>query len=167
VFRLLDRRAFDWRQRRDRTQRERGRGQSRRTCEGPSRREVDIGTATAEACCRLPQSSNTTGALSALTTGSGYPCRRDFSGKRVRKCAIHRGSPSGTVLLGGEAGRGFLVWRMVLWPDAGEGPGLKNVFLRKRQFALSEYAFFCLSVAGEFVAPKICNQRTLLRRNHI
>jgi CRISP-associated protein Cas1 len=47
------------------------------------------------------------------------------------------------------------------------GLGLKNVFLRKRQFALSEDAFFCLSVARAFVAAKIRNQRTLLRRNHI
>jgi len=48
-----------------------------------------------------------------------------------------------------------------------QGLGLKNVFLRKRQFAWSENAFFCLSVAREFVAAKIRNQRTLLRRNHI
>jgi len=48
-----------------------------------------------------------------------------------------------------------------------QGLGLKNVFLRKHQFALSEDGFFCLSVAREFVAAKIRNQRTLLRRNHI
>src|SRR6266851_9377185 len=48
-----------------------------------------------------------------------------------------------------------------------QGLGLKNVFLRKRQFARSEETFFCLSVAREFVAAKIRNQRTLLRRNHI
>jgi CRISP-associated protein Cas1 len=48
-----------------------------------------------------------------------------------------------------------------------QGLGLKNVFLRKRQFALSEDAFFCLGVARELVAAKIRNQRTLLRRNHI
>jgi CRISPR-associated protein Cas1 len=42
---------------------------------------------------------------------------------------------------------------------------LKNVFLRKRQFALSEEPFFRLSVAREFVALKIRNQNTLLRRN--
>ena len=48
-----------------------------------------------------------------------------------------------------------------------QGLGLKNVFLRKHQFALSEDAFFCLSVARELVAAKIRNQRTLLRRNHI
>jgi CRISPR-associated protein Cas1 len=48
-----------------------------------------------------------------------------------------------------------------------QGLGLKNVFLRKHQFALSEDAFFCLNVAREFVAAKIRNQRTLLRRNHI
>ncbi len=48
-----------------------------------------------------------------------------------------------------------------------QGLGLKNVFLRKRQFALSEDGFFCLNVARELVAAKIRNQRTLLRRNHI
>jgi CRISPR-associated protein Cas1 len=48
-----------------------------------------------------------------------------------------------------------------------QGLGLKNVFLRKRQFALSEDAFFCLSLARQLVAAKIHNQRTLLRRNHI
>jgi CRISPR/Cas system-associated endonuclease Cas1 len=44
---------------------------------------------------------------------------------------------------------------------------LKNVFLRKRQLALSEDTFFCLSDTCEFVALKIRNQRTLLRHNHI
>lgn len=48
-----------------------------------------------------------------------------------------------------------------------QGLGLKNVFLRKRQFALAEEALFCLSVAREFVAAKIRNQRTMLRRNHV
>jgi CRISPR-associated protein Cas1 len=48
-----------------------------------------------------------------------------------------------------------------------QGLGLKNVFLRKRRFALSEDSFFCLGVARELVAAKIRNQRTLLRRNHI
>ncbi|HEX4209553.1 MAG TPA: CRISPR-associated endonuclease Cas1 [Candidatus Binataceae bacterium] len=48
-----------------------------------------------------------------------------------------------------------------------QGLGLKNVFLRKRQFALSEDRYFCLSFARELVAAKIRNQRTLLRRNHI
>jgi CRISPR-associated protein Cas1 len=47
------------------------------------------------------------------------------------------------------------------------GLGLKNVFLRKRQFALAEQPLFCLSVARELVAAKIHNQRTLLRRNHL
>jgi CRISPR-associated protein Cas1 len=47
------------------------------------------------------------------------------------------------------------------------GLGLKNVFLRKQQFALADEPLFCLSVAREFVAAKIRNQRTLLRRNHI
>ena len=48
-----------------------------------------------------------------------------------------------------------------------QGLGLKNVFLRKQQFALADEPLFCLSVAREFVAAKIRNQRTLLRRNHI
>jgi CRISPR-associated protein Cas1 len=48
-----------------------------------------------------------------------------------------------------------------------QGLGLKNVFLRKRQFALADQPLFCLSVAREFVAAKIRNQRTLLRRNHV
>ena len=48
-----------------------------------------------------------------------------------------------------------------------QGLGLKNVFLRKQQFALADQPLFCLSVAREFVAAKIRNQRTLLRRNHI
>ena len=47
------------------------------------------------------------------------------------------------------------------------GLGLKNVFLRKRQFALADEPLFCLSVAREFVAAKIRNQRTMLRRNHL
>jgi len=41
------------------------------------------------------------------------------------------------------------------------------VFLRKRQFALADEPWFCLTVAREFVAAKIRNQRTLLRRNHL
>lgn len=48
-----------------------------------------------------------------------------------------------------------------------QGLGLKNVFLRKQQFALADQPLFCLSVAREFVAAKIRNQRTLRRRNHI
>lgn len=48
-----------------------------------------------------------------------------------------------------------------------QGLGLKNVFLRKRQFTLAEEPFFCLSVARAFVVAKIHNQRTLLRRNHL
>ncbi len=48
-----------------------------------------------------------------------------------------------------------------------QGLGLKNVFLRKQQFALADEPFFCLNVAREFVAAKIRNQRTLLRRNHL
>ncbi len=48
-----------------------------------------------------------------------------------------------------------------------QGLGLKNVFLRKQQFAAADEPFFCLNVAREFVAAKIRNQRTLLRRNHL
>jgi CRISPR-associated protein Cas1 len=48
-----------------------------------------------------------------------------------------------------------------------QGLGLKNVFLRKRQFALSEDTYFTMSVARELVAAKIRNQRTMLRRNHV
>ncbi len=48
-----------------------------------------------------------------------------------------------------------------------QGLGLKNVFLRKQQFALAERPLFCLGVAREFVASKIRNQRTMLRRNHL
>jgi CRISPR-associated protein Cas1 len=48
-----------------------------------------------------------------------------------------------------------------------QGLGLKNVFLRKRQFELAEHSAFCLSVARQLVAAKIRNQRTLLRRNHL
>lgn len=47
------------------------------------------------------------------------------------------------------------------------GLGLKNVFMRRRQFALSEQPAFCLVIARQLVASKIRNQRTLLRRNHI
>ncbi len=48
-----------------------------------------------------------------------------------------------------------------------QGMGLRNVFLRKQQFALAAEPLFCLNVAREFVAAKIRNQRTMLRRNHV
>ncbi|OFV93140.1 MAG: CRISPR-associated endonuclease Cas4/Cas1 [Acidobacteria bacterium RIFCSPLOWO2_02_FULL_64_15] len=48
-----------------------------------------------------------------------------------------------------------------------QGLALKNVFLRRDQFACAENAEFCLHVAREIVATKIRNQRTLLQRNHI
>lgn len=48
-----------------------------------------------------------------------------------------------------------------------QGLGLKNVFLRKRQFTLADQPFFCLGIARELVAAKIRNQRTMLRRNHL
>jgi len=47
------------------------------------------------------------------------------------------------------------------------GLGLENFFLRKRRFALADEPLFCLNVAREFVAAKIRNQRTMLRRNHL
>lgn len=43
----------------------------------------------------------------------------------------------------------------------------KNVFLRQRQFAMAEQAWFCRRLARELVAGKIRNQRTFLLRNHI
>lgn len=48
-----------------------------------------------------------------------------------------------------------------------QGLGLKNVFLRRDQFALAGEPFFCLRIARAIVATKIRNQRTLLQRNHI
>jgi CRISPR-associated protein Cas1 len=47
------------------------------------------------------------------------------------------------------------------------GMDLKNVFLRRDQFAAAADPRFRLSVAREMVATKIRNQRTLLQRNHI
>jgi CRISPR-associated protein Cas1 len=43
----------------------------------------------------------------------------------------------------------------------------KNVFLRQRQFAMSQEPWFCRSLAEKLVAGKIRNQRTMLLRNHI
>jgi CRISPR-associated protein Cas1 len=48
-----------------------------------------------------------------------------------------------------------------------QGLGLKNVFLRKSQFARADDVDFCLAIAREIVATKVRNQRTLLQRNHI
>ncbi|MGH7986909.1 MAG: CRISPR-associated endonuclease Cas4g/Cas1g, partial [Candidatus Binataceae bacterium] len=47
------------------------------------------------------------------------------------------------------------------------GLGLKNVFMRKRQFALADEPWFCLNLARQLVAAKIRNQRTMIRRNHL
>jgi CRISPR-associated protein Cas1 len=47
------------------------------------------------------------------------------------------------------------------------GLDLKNVFLRRDQFARAGDLRFCLGIAREIVATKIRNQRTLLQRNHI
>ncbi|MBI3048976.1 MAG: CRISPR-associated endonuclease Cas1 [Acidobacteria bacterium] len=48
-----------------------------------------------------------------------------------------------------------------------QGLGLKNVFLRQRQFRCADEEAFCLHVARDFVTSKIRNQRTLLQRNHV
>jgi CRISPR-associated protein Cas1 len=48
-----------------------------------------------------------------------------------------------------------------------QGLGLKNVFLRREQFARAGDPAFCLALARSFVATKIRNQRTLLQRNHV
>lgn len=48
-----------------------------------------------------------------------------------------------------------------------QGLGLKNVFLRRDQFARAEDSRFALEVARAIVASKIRNQRTLLQRNHV
>ena len=45
--------------------------------------------------------------------------------------------------------------------------GLKNVFLRRDQFARASEPDFCLQVARDIVSTKIRNQRTLLQRNHL
>jgi CRISPR-associated protein Cas1 len=48
-----------------------------------------------------------------------------------------------------------------------QGLGLKNVFLRRDQFAMAGERLFCLRIARAIVATKIRNQRTLLQRNHV
>lgn len=48
-----------------------------------------------------------------------------------------------------------------------QGLGLKNVFLRRDQFAMAGEPLFCLRLARAIVATKIRNQRTLLQRNHV
>ena len=48
-----------------------------------------------------------------------------------------------------------------------QGLGLKNVFLRRDQFARAGDPAFCLALSQSFVATKIRNQRTLLQRNHV
>ncbi|HLH75856.1 MAG TPA: CRISPR-associated endonuclease Cas1 [Candidatus Binataceae bacterium] len=48
-----------------------------------------------------------------------------------------------------------------------QGLGLKNVFLRQRQFALAAQPLFCLDIARRVTVTKIRNQRTMLRRNHL
>lgn len=48
-----------------------------------------------------------------------------------------------------------------------QGLGLKNVFLRRNQFALAAEPHFCLRIARSMTATKIRNQRVLLQRNHV
>jgi CRISPR-associated protein Cas1 len=48
-----------------------------------------------------------------------------------------------------------------------QGLGLKNVFLRRDQFARAGDEGFALAIARSLVATKIRNQRTLLQRNHV
>ena len=47
------------------------------------------------------------------------------------------------------------------------GLGVKNVYLRRDQFRLSDDPSFCLRLAQSLVSGKIQNQRTMLQRNHI
>jgi CRISPR-associated protein Cas1 len=47
------------------------------------------------------------------------------------------------------------------------GMNIKNVFLRKSQYRLSDEGWFSLSVAKKLVAGKIRNHRTMLQRNHV
>ncbi len=46
------------------------------------------------------------------------------------------------------------------------GLGVRNIYLRREQFRLSDVPGFCLRIARALVAGKIRNQRTLLQRNH-
>jgi CRISPR-associated protein Cas1 len=48
-----------------------------------------------------------------------------------------------------------------------QGLGVKNIFLRREQFRLSDVPGFCLRLSRELVAGKIRNQRVMLQRNHI
>jgi CRISPR-associated protein Cas1 len=48
-----------------------------------------------------------------------------------------------------------------------QGMCTKNVFLRQRQFAMAEQAWFCKRIARALVVGKIRNQRTFLLRNHL
>jgi CRISPR-associated protein Cas1 len=47
------------------------------------------------------------------------------------------------------------------------GMNVKNVFLRRAQYRLSDEEWFALSLARQLVAGKIRNQRTMLQRNHV
>jgi CRISPR-associated protein Cas1 len=47
------------------------------------------------------------------------------------------------------------------------GHGLKNVFLRKRQFQAAEDIAECRKLARQFIYGKIRNHRTMLMRNHL
>ena len=45
------------------------------------------------------------------------------------------------------------------------GLGVRNIYLRREQFRLSDVPGFCLRLARALVAGKIRNQRTMLLRN--
>jgi CRISPR-associated protein Cas1 len=47
------------------------------------------------------------------------------------------------------------------------GLGVKNIYLRRDQFRLSDVPSFCLRVARMLVSGKIRNQRTMIQRNHV
>jgi CRISPR-associated protein Cas1 len=48
-----------------------------------------------------------------------------------------------------------------------QGLGVKNIFLRQKQFHWADSRSFCLRLARALVAGKLKNQRTLLQRNHV
>jgi CRISPR-associated protein Cas1 len=48
-----------------------------------------------------------------------------------------------------------------------QGLGVRNIYLRRKQFQLADDPAFCLQIARELVAGKIRNQRTMLQRNHV
>ncbi len=47
------------------------------------------------------------------------------------------------------------------------GLGVRNIYLRRHQFRMSDDTCDCLRLARQIVAGKIRNQRTMLQRNHV